>query len=150
MSDPVTVRFTLREDCADLGPPTYATDGAAGADLRAAVPEPLTLAPGQRVLVPTGLTLEIPSGYEGQVRARSGLALKRGLALANGVGTIDADFRGPVGVIVVNLGAEPVTIERGERIAQLVIAPVARAVFEPAASLAASARGPGGFGSTGR
>ena len=91
---------------------------------------PLTLAPGARAVVPTGLTLEIPPGFEAQVRARSGLALKKGLALANGVGTIDADYRGEVGVIVVNLGAEPVTLARGERIAQLVVAPVVRALFE--------------------
>ncbi|MGZ5429552.1 MAG: dUTP diphosphatase, partial [Thermoanaerobaculia bacterium] len=104
----------------DLAPPAYSSAGAAGADLRAAVTEPLVVAPGARVLVPTGLVLEIPAGFEGQVRARSGLALKRGLALANGVGTIDADYRGEVGVLVVNLGTEPVTLARGDRIAQLV------------------------------
>lgn len=145
----VTVRFRLRPECADLGPPHYASDLAAGADLRAAVAGPLTLAPGARAVVPTGLTLEIPPGFEAQVRARSGLALKKGLALANGVGTIDADYRGEVGVIVVNLGAEPVTIERGERVAQLVVAPVVRAAFEPAPELNGTARGAGGFGSTG-
>lgn len=145
----VVVRFRLRTECADLGPPEYASALAAGADLRAAVVEPLTLAPGARAVVPTGLTLEIPPGFEAQVRARSGLALKKGLALANGVGTIDADFRGEVGVIVVNLGGEPVTISRGERIAQLVVAPVARAVFERAPELNGTARGEGGFGSTG-
>lgn len=145
----VTVKFRLRPECADLGPPHYASDLAAGADLRAAVPEPLTLAAGARAVVPTGLTLEIPPGFEAQVRARSGLALKKGLALANGVGTIDADYRGEVGVIVVNLGSEPVTIERGERIAQLVVAPVVRAAFEPAPELNGTARGAGGFGSTG-
>ena len=145
----VTVKYRLRPECADLGPPHYASDLAAGADLRAAVAEPLTLAPGARAVVPTGLTLEIPPGFEAQVRARSGLALKKGLALANGVGTIDADYRGEVGVIVVNLGAEPVTIERGERIAQLVVAPVVRAAFEPAPELNGTARGAGGFGSTG-
>jgi dUTP pyrophosphatase len=145
----VTVKFRLRPECADLGPPHYASDLAAGADLRAAVAEPLTLAPGARAVVPTGLTLEIPPGFEAQVRARSGLALKKGLALANGVGTIDADYRGEVGVIVVNLGGEPVTIERGERIAQLVVAPVVRAAFEPAPELNGTARGEGGFGSTG-
>ena len=145
----VTVRYRLRPECVDLGPPHYASDLAAGADLRAAVPEPLELAPGARAVVPTGLTLEIPPGFEAQVRARSGLALKKGLALANGVGTIDADYRGEVGVIVVNLGAEPVTIERGERIAQLVVAPVVRAAFEPAPELNGTARGAGGFGSTG-
>jgi dUTP pyrophosphatase len=145
----VAVRFTIAEEFRDLAPPLYASADAAGADLRAAVSGPLVVLPGARVLVPTGLTLEIPRGFEGQVRARSGLALKKGLALANGVGTIDADYRGEVGVIVVNLGAEPVTIARGDRIAQLVVAPVARAVFSPADGLGASARGAGGFGSTG-
>lgn len=145
----VAVRFTVAEECRDLAPPLYASADAAGADLRAAVKEPLVVAPGARALVPTGLTLEIPRGFEAQVRARSGLALKKGLALANGVGTIDADYRGEVGVIVVNLGNEPVTIARGDRIAQLVVAPVARAVFTAAGGLDGSARGTGGFGSTG-
>jgi dUTP pyrophosphatase len=133
----------------DLAPPVYASDGAAGADLRAALENPLVVSPGERVLVPTGLVLEIPRGFEGQVRARSGLALQKGIALANGVGTIDADYRGEVGVVIVNLGTEPVTLNRGGRIAQLVIAPVARAVFEGAADLVDTARGAGGFGSTG-
>ena len=148
MSSP-RVRFTLRPEFADLAPPSYATEGAAGADLRAALGAPLLLAPGERALVPTGLTLEIPAGLEGQVRARSGLALKKGLTLANGVGTIDSDYRGEIGVLVVNLGQEPVTIERGERIAQLVVARVERVVFEPSPGLAGSDRGEGGFGSTG-
>ena len=143
------VRYTLRPEFLDLAPPSYATEGAAGADLRAALLAPLVLAPGERALVPTGLTLEIPAGLEGQVRARSGLALKKGLALANGVGTIDSDYRGEVGVLFVNLGSESVTIERGERIAQLVVARVERVAFEPARSLGGSARGDGGFGSTG-
>ena len=145
----VVVRFRLRPECEDLGGPFYASDLAAGADLRAALEEPLTLAPGGRAAVPTGLTLQIPPGYEAQVRARSGLALKKGLALANGVGTIDADYRGEVGVIVVNLGSEPVTILRGERIAQLVVAPVVRVAFERVPELDGTARGGGGFGSTG-
>ena len=145
-----TVRFVLREEFADLGPPSYATADAAGADLRAALAQPLVLPPGARALVPTGLVLEIPPGFEGQVRARSGLSREKGVALANGVGTIDADYRGEVGVLLVNLGAEPVTLSRGERIAQLVVAPVARAAFEAAALLSPSARGEGGFGSTGR
>ena len=145
----VAVRFTVAEEYRDLAPPLYASPDAAGADLRAAVAEPIVVPPGGRALVPTGLTLEIPRGFEAQVRARSGLALKKGLALANGVGTIDADYRGEVGVIVVNLGNEPVTIARGERIAQLVLAPVARAVFSNASRLEESARGSGGFGSTG-
>ena len=145
----VPVRYRMAEAFTDLAPPVYASDGAAGADLRAALAEPLVVTPGARVLVPTGLVLEIPPGFEGQVRARSGLALKKGLALANGVGTIDADYRGEVGVLVVNLGTEPVTLARGDRIAQLVIAPVARAIFEEAADLVDTARGAGGFGSTG-
>jgi dUTP pyrophosphatase len=143
------VRYRVEGRFADLAPPLYASDGAAGADLRAALDAPLTIPPGGRALVPTGLVLEIPEGFEGQVRARSGLALRKGLALANGVGTIDADYRGEVGVALVNLGAEPVTIARGERIAQLVVAPVARASFAAVVDLAASARGAGGFGSTG-
>lgn len=145
----VAVRFAVAPAFADLAPPAYASADAAGADLRAAVAEPLVVPPGARALVPTGLTLEVPRGYEAQVRARSGLALKSGLALANGVGTIDADYRGEVGVLVVNLGSSPVTIARGDRIAQLVVAPVARALFVKAETLASSARGPGGFGSTG-
>ena len=146
---PVRVRYRMAEAFRDLAPPAYASPGAAGADLRAAVAEPLVVAPGARLVVPTGLVLEIPAGFEGQVRARSGLALKRGLALANGVGTIDADYRGEVGVLVVNLGNEPVTLLRGDRIAQLVIAPVARAAFEEASGLGETARGGGDFGSTG-
>ena len=146
----VLVKYRVKPEFADLAPPAYASDGAAGADLRAAVGKAMTVAPGARAVVPTGLVLEIPHGFEGQVRARSGLALKQGLALANGVGTIDADYRGEVGVVVVNLGAEPVTIGRGDRIAQLVVAPVARAVFEPAGALTGTARGAGGFGSTGK
>ncbi len=146
----VLVKYRVKPEFADLAPPAYASEAAAGADLRAAVEASVTVAPGARAVIPTGLVLEIPHGFEGQVRARSGLALKQGLALANGVGTIDADYRGEVGVVVVNLGGEPVTIARGDRIAQLVVAPVARAAFEPAESLAGTARGAGGFGSTGR
>ena len=146
---PVRVRYRVADAFRDLAPPVYASSGAAGADLRAAVAEPLVVAPGARLVVPTGLVLEIPPGFEGQVRARSGLALKKGLALANGVGTIDSDYRGEVGVVVVNLGSEPVTLVRGERIAQLVIAPVVRAAFEEAPRLGETARGAGGFGSTG-
>ncbi len=150
-SGPV-VRFHVRREFADLAPPQYASKHSSGADLRAAVDADVTLPPLARLAVPTGLTLEIPEGYEGQVRARSGLALHKGLALANGVGTIDADYRGEVAAVVVNLGQEPVTIRRGDRIAQLVIARVSRAKFEPApfeGALAATARDRGGFGSTG-
>jgi dUTP pyrophosphatase len=130
--------------------PAYATPGAAGCDLRAAVSEPLTLAPGARALVPTGIALEIPAGFEGQVRMRSGLALDHGLTLLNAPGTIDSDYRGEVRVILANLGSEPVTITRGERIAQLVLAPVARAKLARAEALASTTREGGGFGSTGR
>ena len=130
--------------------PAFATAGSAGCDLRAAVAEPVTLAPGQRALVPTGIALEIPHGFEGQVRMRSGLAIKSGLALLNAPGTIDSDYRGEVKVILVNLGSDPVTLARGERIAQLVFAPVTRAKLTRAEALAPTAREDGGFGSTGR
>lgn len=130
--------------------PEYETSLSAGMDLRAHLPEPLELAPGERALVPTGLRLEIPPGYEGQVRPRSGLALKQGLTVLNAPGTIDADYRGDVGVILVNLALEPQRIEPGDRIAQLVFAPVTRAQLVEVDELAASERGAGGFGSTGR
>ncbi len=130
--------------------PSYATPGSAGCDLRAAVAAPVILAPGARALVPTGLSVAIPAGYEGQVRMRSGLALRHGLTLLNGPGTIDSDYRGEIGVILANLGSEPVTIARGERIAQLVVAPVTRARLEPVPELPATTRHTGGFGSTGK
>ncbi len=117
--------------------PSYATPGSAGCDLRAAVGEPLVLAPGGRALVPTGIVVAIPDGYEGQVRMRSGLAIRHGLTLLNGPGTIDSDYRGEIRVIVANLGSEPVAIARGERIAQLVVAPVARARLERSGELPA-------------
>lgn len=129
--------------------PAYQTAGAAGADLHAALAEPVTLEPGERRLIPTGLVLQIPDGYEGQVRPRSGLALKHGIGMVNAPGTIDCDYRGPVGVLLVNLGREPYVIEPLARIAQLVIAPVTRASFEHADDLAATTRGEGGFGSSG-
>jgi dUTP pyrophosphatase len=129
--------------------PSYATPGAAGLDLRAAVAESLTILPAGRALVPTGLSVAIPSGYEGQVRMRSGLALKHGLSLLNGPGTVDSDYRGEIGLILANLGAEPVTIARGDRIAQLIIAPVARVKLETVEELPPSERDAGGFGSTG-
>jgi dUTP pyrophosphatase len=129
--------------------PRYATEGAAGCDLHAAVDAPLLLSPGDRAAVPTGLTVAIPDGYEGQIRARSGTALRNGIACVNAPGTIDSDYRGEVKVILGNLGAEPFEIRRGDRIAQLVIAPVARAAFEGTAELPETVRGAGGFGSTG-
>ena len=129
--------------------PEYETADSAGLDLRAHLDEPLDLEPGARALVPTGLRLEIPAGFEGQVRPRSGLALKRGLTVLNAPGTIDADYRGEVAVILANVSQEAQLIEPGDRIAQLVIAPVTRATLVEAAELAESERGGGGFGSTG-
>jgi dUTP pyrophosphatase len=123
---------------------------AAGADVCAAVTADLTLAPGARSLVPAGFSLSIPAGFEVQIRPRSGLALKHGVTLLNSPGTIDADYRGPVGVILANLGSEPFTVRRGDRIAQMIVAPVSRASFEERAELDATARAEGGFGSTGR
>ncbi|MBT9384908.1 dUTP diphosphatase [Pseudooceanicola sp. CBS1P-1] len=135
-----------------LGLPKYETAGAAGADLRANFADrgSVTLAPGARALVPTGLRIAIPEGFEVQVRPRSGLALKHGITLPNAPGTIDSDYRGPLGVIVMNAGSEPFTIAHGERIAQMLVAPVWRAVFEEVETLDDTARGAGGFGSTGR
>jgi dUTP pyrophosphatase len=130
--------------------PAYATAGSVGCDLRAAVEEDLVLVPGGRTLVPTGIAVAIPPGYEGQVRMRSGLALKLGLTLLNAPGTIDSDYRGEIRVIVANLGSESATLKRGDRIAQLVFAPVARARFEKVNELPPSERGGGGFGSTGK
>jgi dUTP pyrophosphatase len=128
--------------------PSHATEGAAGVDLRADAP--VTLAPGERALVPTGLAVAIPEGFEGQVRPRSGLALREGITCLNSPGTIDCDYRGEVGVILANLGQKAVTLQRGERIAQLVIAPVERAELLETSSLPPSGRGSGGFGHTGR
>jgi len=129
--------------------PDYATAGAAGADLCAALDSDFLIEPGERVAVSTGLVLEIPDGYEGQVRPRSGLAIRNGLTVVNAPGTIDSDYRGELKVLMVNLGSEPATIARGERIAQLVIAPVTHAVFVESTELSPSDRGDGGFGSTG-
>lgn len=129
--------------------PSYATEGAAGMDLLAAVTAPVTLRPGERALIPTGLRVALPAGHEWQIRPRSGLALKHGVTVANAPGTVDEDYRGEVGVILVNLGAEPFVIERGARIAQAVLAPVTRASLQEAAALPATRRGEGGFGSTG-
>jgi len=129
--------------------PRYMSELAAGMDLHAALEEPVTLAPGERQLVPTGIALAIPSGYEGQVRPRSGLALRQGLGMINAPGTIDADYRGEIGVILVNHGQEPVTIAPASRIAQLVIAPIARGNLQLVEDLPATTRGEGGFGHTG-
>lgn len=129
--------------------PSYATEHSAGMDVRANLDSPVTLASMQRVLVPTGLRIALPHGYECQIRPRSGLALKHGITVANAPGTIDADYRGEIGVILINLSSEPFVINDGERICQMVIAPYSRVEWEPAESLDATERGEGGFGHTG-
>ncbi len=146
-----SVEFAVRrvQGAEDLPLPSYATDGAAGLDLYAAVIDVVTLQPGQRSLIPTGIQMALPEGYEGQVRARSGLAVQRGLGMVNAPGTIDSDYRGEIQVILINWSQEPQTIQRGDRIAQLVIAPVARARIVEQAALNVTARGAGGFGHTG-
>ncbi|NNE88760.1 MAG: dUTP diphosphatase [Silicimonas sp.] len=151
MTPRVSMRWLEGAD-QNLPLPSYETPGAAGADLRANFPDKgtLTLAPGARALVPTGLAVEIPHGFEMQIRPRSGSALKQGLSLANAPGTIDSDYRGPLGVILINLGQDAITIKHGDRIAQAVVAPVVQAQFELVDHLSDTARGTGGFGSTGR
>ena len=148
----VTIQVAPLPHFEGLALPAYETADAAGMDLRAAVPEgePLTLAPGHRAMVPTGLTIALPPGHEAQVRPRSGLAAKHGVTCLNSPGTIDADYRGEVKVILINLGQEPFVIKRGERIAQMVIAPVTRAELSVVTTLDETQRGSGGFGSTGR
>jgi deoxyuridine 5'-triphosphate nucleotidohydrolase len=145
----VAVAVTRLPHGRDLPLPAYATEDAAGMDLLAAVTADLLLAPGARAVVPTGIAIAVPPGFEAQVRARSGLALKQGLMVPNGPGTIDADYRGEVGVIVANIGDAPIVITRGMRIAQLVLAPVARAAWDEVETLPPTQRGAGGFGSTG-
>jgi dUTP pyrophosphatase len=145
-----TLRIRRLPHAHDLPLPAYETAGAAGLDLRAALPDgPLRLEPGARLLVPTGLVLELPEGTEGQVRPRSGLALRHGVTLLNTPGTIDADYRGEVGVILINLGGEAFIIQHGDRIAQLVVAAVLRAEIVEGEELGETTRGAGGFGSTG-
>ena len=148
MSD-VTVAVTRLPHGADLPLPAYATPGAAGLDLMAAISADLTLPPLGRALVPTGLSIALPLGFEAQVRPRSGLALKQGITVLNAPGTIDADYRGEVGVILINLSEVPVTLRRGERIAQLLLARVERLAWDEVAQLPTTERGTGGFGSTG-
>ena len=134
----------------DLALPSYETEGAAGLDVRAALSEPLTLEPGDRSAVPTGLAVAVPAGWELQVRPRSGLALKQGLTCLNSPGTIDSDYRGEVKVLLINHGREPARLERGDRIAQLVLSPVGHAQVRLVDELPGTERGSGGFGSTGR
>jgi dUTP pyrophosphatase len=146
----VRVPLTVLPHGEGLPLPNYATAGSAGCDLRAAIEMPLLVSPGGRALVPTGIAVAIPDGFEGQVRMRSGLAAEKGLALLNAPGTIDSDYRGEIRVLIANLGSEPVRLERGDRIAQLVFAAVARAVLEKVSALPSTPRSSGGFGSTGR
>ncbi|MDO8422822.1 MAG: dUTP diphosphatase [Parvibaculum sp.] len=151
MSTDISIAVQRLPHGADLALPRYETDGAAGMDLVAAIAadEPLMLASGARVLVPTGLAIALPQGFEAQVRPRSGLAAKNGVTVLNSPGTIDCDYRGEIKVILINHGSDAFTITRGTRIAQMVIAPVTRGIFREVASLDETARGAGGFGSTG-
>ena len=146
---PVAIPVQVMPEGEGLPLPEYQTSHSVGMDLRAAISEPITLRPGQRQLISTGIRIALPAGYEAQVRARSGLAVKHGITLLNSPGTVDADYRGTVKVILINLGPEPFTINRGDRIAQLIIAPVTRAEWHPVAQLDDTTRGAGGFGSTG-
>jgi len=145
----VTIGVKRLAHGADLALPEHATAHSAGVDLLAAISEPLRIEPGQRALVPSGLSIELPVGFEAQVRPRSGLANKHGVTVLNAPGTIDADYRGEVCVLLINHGSEPFTIERGMRIAQMVVAPVSFVTWRESQNLSSSARGAGGFGSTG-
>lgn len=145
----VTVDVLRLEHGMDLPLPSYATPDSAGMDLYSAEPSSVDLAPGARAMIATGLALQLPSGFEAQVRPRSGLAAKQGVTVLNSPGTVDADYRGEVKVILINLGQESVSIQRGDRIAQLVVAPVTRATWKEVSSLQETERGTGGFGSTG-
>jgi dUTP pyrophosphatase len=147
---PVTPRIQIKKLRSDAILPRYMTEDAAGMDLCAALDAPVTIAPGKRAAIATGIAVAIPRGYEGQLRPRSGLAREHGVTLANSPATIDADYRGPLVVVLSNLGDAPVTIEARQRIAQMVIAPVLQAQIEEVEELSATARGEGGFGSTGQ
>lgn len=149
MTSTIAIRVSRDRDCEDIPFPAYESEHAAGMDIRAAVRAPLTLGMGERALVPTGLRIALPEGYEAQIRPRSGLAIKQGICLLNSPGTIDCDYRGEIRVIVANLGDEPFTIQRGDRIAQMVVAPVTRVEWLPTGSLNPTVRGDGGFGHTG-
>jgi dUTP pyrophosphatase len=146
----VTPRVEFKKLRPDAVVPKYMTEGAAGLDLAAAIDEPIEILPGQRRMIPIGLAVSIPRGFEGSVRPRSGLAIKHGITLVNSPGTVDSDYIGPLAVIVINHGEEPFVVKSGERIAQMVIAPVAQAELVEVAELPETARGAGGFGSTGR
>ena len=146
----VDVRVQRVEEGRDLPLPRYQTDGSAGLDLRARVDGELQLSPGERALVPTGLRMAIPVGWEGQVRPRSGLAIRHGVTLVNAPGTVDSDYRGEICVLLINLGDEPFTVKRGDRIAQIVVQAVARAELTEVDELPTTERGSGGFGHSGR
>ncbi len=146
---PLDVAVTRLDDATDLPLPAYATAGSSGLDLMASIAGPLTIAPGGRARVPTGIKIALPEGFEAQVRPRSGLAHRHGVGVLNAPGTVDADYRGEISVILVNLGADPFVVTRGMRIAQLVVAPVARIAWRETAELPETARGADGYGSTG-
>lgn len=145
----VVVSIKRREDCQDLALPSYQSSGSSGMDIYAAIDQPIILNPHQIVKVSTGMFLEIPQGYEAQIRPRSGLALRHGISMVNTPGTIDSDYRGEVCIILINLGSEPFQINRGERIAQMVFAPVVQIAWHEKDCLTSTERGQGGFGSTG-
>jgi len=153
---PPNIRILWDDDADQSIPlPSYETQGAAGADIRANLPPDqrahgMTLAPMERCIIPTGMRIEIPRGFEVQLRPRSGLALKHGISLANTPGTIDSDYRGPLGVLLINLGSDPFVVRHGDRIAQAIVAPVTQAVFQVTGQLSDTKRGTGGFGSTGQ
>jgi dUTP pyrophosphatase len=149
LPEPVNVAIAVLPEGEGLPLPAYMTDAAAGCDLFAAVAEDVTISPGERALIPAGFSIALPTGYEAQVRPRSGLAIRNGVTCLNSPGTIDADYRGPVAVILINLGRDPFVVRRGDRIAQMVVARVERARFVRSDSLPATARNSGGFGSTG-
>lgn len=149
MGNNVKVKVLFKDNCKPV-PPSYSTSGAAGADIRACITAPVVIKPGERALIPTGLLFEIPEGYEIQVRPRSGLALKHGITCLNSPGTIDSDYRGEIGVILINTGKEDFTVENNDRIAQIVLSPVIRADFVTTGILSETERGSGGFGSTGK
>lgn len=149
MNNTVKIQLTPLENAVGLALPSYATDQSAGMDLTAALEEAIEIDAGERMLIPTGLSIALPQGYEAQIRPRSGLALKHGVTVLNSPGTIDADYRGEIGVILANMGSAPFTVERGMRIAQMVIAKHATVEWEVAEELDETTRGAGGFGSTG-
>lgn len=150
MSNAPTVRIQRLPHGEGLDLPSYATEHAAGADLRAAVSEEVIVQPGERALIPTGIAMALPDGFEAQIRPRSGLALKHGITVLNTPGTIDADYRGEVGIILINHGDLPFHIHRGDRIAQMIIAPFVQAAWQESDTLSETARGAGGFGSSGK